>query len=117
MSKKSFDFDDNPANQFISVVSSPGVQKQTTPQAEPKSSKIGKGKKDKRICVMLQSALHDDLAKIARVKGNSKNEVFCRAVKEYRDNERRDLERYRTLFEELDVMEKAKHKQLCHRVE
>ena len=106
MSKKRFDFDDNPANQFISGASLPSVQKQGAPQAEPKPSKAGKGKKDKRICVMLQSALHDDLAKIARVKGLSKNEVFCRAIKEYRDNERRDLEKYRTLFEELDAMEK-----------
>ena len=108
MSKKRFDFDDNPANQFISGAHLPGVQKQYQAASKVDSwpPKTGSAKKDKRICMMLQSDLHDDLAKIARVKGISKNEVFCRAAREYRDNERRDLERYRALFEELDAMEK-----------
>jgi hypothetical protein len=51
---------------------------------------------------MIQSALYDDIAKIARVKGISKNEVICRAVKEYRDNEKRDLERYKVVFEDFE---------------
>ena len=67
-----------------------------------KPLETGRAKKDKRICVMIQSSLFEDIAKLARVKGISKNEVFCRAAKEYRDNERRDLERYKSFFEEQD---------------
>jgi hypothetical protein len=97
MAKKTFDFGDNPANQFISSSSLPETPKPMAPtHAGPKPPKAGK--KDKRICVMIQPALHDDIAKIARVKGISKNEVICRTVKEYRDNEKRDMERYNTLF-------------------
>ena len=73
-----------------------GIQTDSRPQ------KAGNGKKDKRICVMIQSPLMEDIAKIARVKGISKNEVLCRAIREYRDNERRNLEKYKELFEELD---------------
>jgi hypothetical protein len=34
--------------------------------------------------------------------GLSKNEVICRAVREYRDNEKRDLERYKVIFEDFE---------------
>ena len=102
MAKKTFDFGGDPVGQFISGASLPNASNPAVIQADSKPPKAGKGKKDKRICVMIQSALHNDLAKIARVKGISKNEVYCRAAKEYRDNEKRDLERYRALFEELD---------------
>jgi hypothetical protein len=98
MAKKTFDFGDNPVNQFISSSSLPNTSTPAVPPlAVAKPPKAGK--KDKRICVMIQSALYDGIAKIARVKGISKNEVICRAVKEYRDNEKRDLEKYKTIFE------------------
>jgi hypothetical protein len=97
MAKKTFEFGDNPANQFISSSSLPETAKTMVPPlAGSKAPKAGK--KDKRICVMIQSALYDDIAKIARVKGISKNEIICRAAREYRDNEKRDLERYKALF-------------------
>jgi hypothetical protein len=99
MAKKTFDFGDNPAKQFISSSSLPETAKPVVPT--PAGFKAPKaGKKDKRICVMIQSALYGDIAKIASVKGISKNEVICRAVKEYRDNEKRDLERHKTIFED-----------------
>jgi hypothetical protein len=98
MAKKTFDFGANPVNQFISGPALSGTPSPAAVQAEPQPPKAGK--KDKRICVMIQSALHEDLAKIARVKGLSTNEVFCRAAKEYRDNERRALDRHKALFEE-----------------
>jgi hypothetical protein len=99
MAKKTFDFGDNPANQFISSSSFSEAAKPMVPPLT--GTKVLKaGKKDKRICVMIQSALHDDIARIARVKGISKKEIICRAVREYRDNEKRDLERYKALFGE-----------------
>jgi hypothetical protein len=97
MAKKTFDFGTNPAIQFISGLALSNTSNPAVVQAEPRQ--IRAGKKDKRICVMIQSALYEDLSKIARVKGISKNEVFCRAAKEYRDNERRALDRYKTIFE------------------
>jgi hypothetical protein len=102
MAKKTFDFGDTPVNQFISLPSVPSISTPAVIQTDSRPQKIGSGKKDKRICVMIQSTLFEDIAKIARVKGISKNEAFCRAAREYRDNERRDLERYKVLFEELD---------------
>jgi hypothetical protein len=102
MAKKAFDFGDNPVSQFISGAPSPGTHTPTTIETGSRASYTGKDKKDKRICVMIQSALYDDIAKIARVKGISRNEIFCRAAKEYRDNERRDLERYKAIFEDME---------------
>jgi hypothetical protein len=99
MTKKSFDFGVNPTAQFLS--SSPPPDDASTPsgnQTVPRPPQARTNKKDKRICVMIQSTLCDDIAKIARVKGISKNEIYCRAVAEYRDNEKRDLERYDTMF-------------------
>jgi hypothetical protein len=100
MAKKTFDFGTNPATQFISGIPLPGNSIPVAPQSGFSPQKPGPEKKDKRICVMIQSALYNDLSKIARVKGISKNEVFCRAAKEYRDNERRTLDRYKAIFEE-----------------
>jgi len=102
MAKKTFDFGETPVKHFISLPSASDISNSTVIQTKSKLQKIGSGKKDKRICLMIQSTIFEEIAKIARVKGISKNEIFCRAIKEYRDNERRDLERYKELFEELD---------------
>lgn len=73
MAKKTFDFGTTPVNQFISLPSVPDISSPTVIQPNSKPQKTGSGKKDKRICVMIQSTLFEDIAKIARVKGISKN--------------------------------------------
>jgi hypothetical protein len=61
MAKKTFDFGDNPVNQFISSPSLLEVSKLAASLLA--GTKVPKaGKKDKRICVMIQSALHSDIA-------------------------------------------------------
>jgi hypothetical protein len=47
--------------------------------------------------------LFEDLSKIAYIKQISVNELICQAVKEYRDNEKRALERFNILFENGDT--------------
>lgn len=83
-SKKSFR-ENNPAMQFITPGTLPEAGQQTgsaprpaAPAAAPKRET-----KSKRLNLLIQPSLHEDLLKIAYVQRVSLNELILRAAREY----------------------------------
>jgi predicted HicB family RNase H-like nuclease len=97
MAKKEFANMENPVKQFLSQSAAllPGAAEPSL-LAVPAAVHTGKRElKKKRLNLIIQPSLYEDLSKIAYVKKISVNELICQAAKEYRDNEKRALDRYR----------------------
>jgi hypothetical protein len=101
---------ENPVDQFISQMSSseteasatgpiPGKRQKTRIQDRPVTGKNGKELKRKRLNLLLLPSLYKDMEKLAYVKGVSVNETICKALAEYRDNEKRALDKYEKMIE------------------
>jgi predicted HicB family RNase H-like nuclease len=69
----------------------------------PAGGKDGKEQKRKRLNLIIAPSLHGDIQKIAVAKGISFNETVSQALFEYRDKEKRSLEKY----EEIQRLRKA----------
>ncbi|AEF80556.1 conserved hypothetical protein [Leadbettera azotonutricia ZAS-9] len=50
--------------------------------------------KTKRLNLLIQPSLHEDIKKISVVKATNLNEIVNQALREYRDKEKRSLEKY-----------------------
>jgi predicted HicB family RNase H-like nuclease len=99
MAKKNFDDIENPAFQFITQSS---FEEKEQEHEKPIQQISRKELKRKRLNLLIQPSLYDDLTKIAYIKRMSVNELICQAAKEFRDNERRALDRYKTVVEEKE---------------
>jgi hypothetical protein len=64
------------------------------PRSRPEKDKNGKKPEMKRLNLIILPALHEDIHKIAVAKDISLNETVNRALREYRDKEKRSLEKY-----------------------
>lgn len=64
-----------------------------TPNAENKPER-----KSKRLNLLIQPSLLDDLSKIATMKKTSVNDLICRIVKDYNETEAKTITRYDEIF-------------------
>lgn len=117
MAKKSFKAD-NPALQFISgpAASEPAPKaapkpKRTAqemkptqsarparPKAQPAPSTTGEERKTKRLNLLLQPSIMDDLKKIAAMKQTSVNDLINSVLKDYNLAEKSMIEKYDRVF-------------------
>ncbi|WP_043923022.1 hypothetical protein [Leadbettera azotonutricia] len=97
----------NPADEFITRMASFNngedsprdeetlpMPKSTPPKTHPTRGKDGMEHKTKRLNLLIQPSLHEDIKKISVVKATNLNEIVNQALREYRDKEKRSLEKY-----------------------
>lgn len=111
MPKKSFK-DSNPALQFISSAAM-ALQEESIPATEiaapqavhppqrPASERplrTGGETKSKRLNLLLQPSVLDDLSKIACMQQTSVNDLINRVLREYRDGQQALIQRYDDVF-------------------
>lgn len=108
MTKKDFKASVSPADIFITGASTPEPVKADLPrgQRETKTKKVSKepaGKpketKSKRLNLLIQPSVIEDLNKIATMQKDSVNNLINSALIEYRDAHRDLIERYNKVFE------------------
>jgi predicted HicB family RNase H-like nuclease len=101
MAKKEFANTVNPVEQFISQSAAllPGAAEPSLPEVLAAAHAGKKELKKKRLNLIIQPSLYEDMGKIAYVKQISVNELICQAAKEYRNNEKRVLDRYQAFTE------------------
>ncbi|MDL2229531.1 hypothetical protein LJC14_04695 [Treponema sp. OttesenSCG-928-L16] len=97
MARKNFDSLMNPAKQFLSSYTI-SEEQYTEPQQKNHQQEL----KKKRLNLLIQPSLYEDIGKIAFMKRISINEAICQATREYRDNERRILDRYKNIIEQSE---------------
>lgn len=107
MSKKSFK-ELNPALQFISATAAeedalpPAQSVQPAPQNPARPSALPprpqEETKSKRLNLLLQPSVLDGLAKIARMKQTSVNDMINTILREYRDQQASLIVRYQEVF-------------------
>ena len=110
MSKKDFKDITNPATMFISTGASEEIKtepvkqeevkapaqevKKTAPPKEPKGET-----KSKRLNLLLQPSLMEDLGKVAFMKKDSVNNLINTVLTSYRDENKDIIEKYNKVFE------------------
>ena len=114
MSKKNFKDTLNPATMFIStgvseeVTKEPKVEKVTPEPTPPKEQDLResvatptpkKEAKSKRLNLLLQPSLMEDLGKIAMVKKDSVNNLINTVLTTYRDENTEAIDKYNKFFE------------------
>ena len=114
MTKKDFKTEVNPATMFINTVAGTPAQMQApkknetnksrgkgvTPKKNPKPETLNKKEtKSKRLNLLLQPSLLEDLSKIATMNKDSVNNLINSALLEYRDANKQTIERYNKVFE------------------
>ena len=109
MTKKDFKANVNPATMFINVAEpeAPELPKEPKKQAvkpakktEVKEQPKAKAEtKSKRLNLLLQPSLLEDLSKVAFMNKDSVNNLINSALIEYRDAHKQDIEKYNKVFE------------------
>lgn len=107
MTKKDFKTGVNPATMFINTQAepeAPELQKEATPEPMP-AVKTDAGKdtkkeaKTKRLNLLLQPSLMEDLSKIAFMHKDSVNNLINIALAGYRDAHKDLIDKYNKVFE------------------
>lgn len=61
--------------------------------------------KSKRLNLLLQPSVFEDLSKIAHMKQTSVNNLINSILRDYRENESKSIEKYNTIFGEKEGSE------------
>jgi hypothetical protein len=69
------------------------------PAEKPAEQKADRELKQKRLNLLIQPSLHENMVKIAYVKRLSINELICQVLREYQDRERQALFRYEQIIQ------------------
>jgi hypothetical protein len=69
------------------------------PAEKPVGQKADRELKRKRLNLLIQPSLHENMVKIAYVKRLSINELICQVLREYQDRERQALFRYEQIIQ------------------
>lgn len=105
MSKKTFKENLSPAMNFISagiseeVTREPVAEKVTSAPATEENVTPKKEAKSKRLNLLLQPSLMEDLGKVAFMKKDSVNNLINTVLTSYRDENRDLVEKYNKVFE------------------
>ena len=100
MTKKDFKTNVNPADMFISAVAVAEPEEIKPVKVEPKAKPKAKAEtKSKRLNLLIQPSLLEDISKIATMNKDSVNNLINKALADYRDLHRDTIEKYNKVFE------------------